>query len=116
MDIVEYTNHEGGTYWSDLRRKNGHEQPYNVKTWYLGNEMDGPWQIGSWEKNPKGYGIFANEASKVMKWIDPRIETAVCASSAPFMAHFPQWEEDVLSECYESVDYISMHHYHIAPE
>lgn len=116
MDIVEYTNHEGGTYWSDLRRKNGHEKPYGVKTWYLGNEMDGPWQIGSWEKNPKGYGIFANEVSKVMKWIDPTIETAVCASSAPFMDHYPQWEEDVLQECYESVDYLSMHHYHSAPE
>ena len=115
MDIVEYTNHEGGSYWSDLRRKNGHEAPYKVKTWYLGNEMDGPWQLGSWEKNPKGYGIFSNEVSKVMKWIDPSIETAVCASSAPFMDHYPEWEQTVLSECYESVDYISMHHYHIAP-
>lgn len=115
MSIIEYTNHEGGTYWSDLRRKNGHENPYNVKTWYLGNEMDGPWQIGSWEKDPRGYGIRVNEISKVMKWIDPRIETVVCASSAPFMAHYPQWEEDVLMECYEAVDYISMHHYHIAP-
>lgn len=116
MDIVEYTNHEGGTYWSDLRRKNGHEKPYGVKTWYLGNEMDGPWQLGSWEKNPKGYGIFSNEVSKVMKWIDPSIETAVCGSSAPFMDHYPQWEEDVLQECFESVDYLSLHHYHSAPE
>ena len=115
MDIVEYTNHEGGTYWSDLRRKNGHEKPYGVKTWYLGNEMDGPWQIGSWDKDPKGYGVKANEASKVMKWIDPTIETAVCGSSAPFMDHFPQWDETVLQECYDSVDYLSVHHYHSAP-
>ncbi len=114
MDIVEYTNHPGGSWWSDERKKNGHEAPYKVKTWYLGNEMDGPWQLGSWEKNPKGYGITCNEVSKVMKWIDPSIETAVCASSAPFMDHYPQWEEDVLTECYETVDYISMHHYHIA--
>lgn len=116
MDIVEYSNHEGGTYWSDLRKKNGHEKPYGVKTWYLGNEMDGPWQLGSWEKNPTGYGTFANEVSKVMKWIDPSIETAVCGSSAPFMDHYPQWEEDVLQQCYNSVDYLSLHHYHIAPE
>lgn len=115
MDLVEYTNHEGGTYWSDLRKKNGHEAPYKVKTFYLGNEMDGPWQLGSWEKDPRGYGIKANELSKALKWIDASIETVVCASSAPFMAHYPQWEEDVLQECYESVDYISMHHYHIAP-
>ena len=114
MEIIEYTNHEGGTYWSDLRKQNGHEKPYKVKTWYLGNEMDGPWQIGSWEKDPRGYGVICNEVSKVMKWIDPSIETAVCASSAPFMDHYPTWEETVLTECYETVDYISMHHYHIA--
>lgn len=115
MDIVEYTNHEGGTYWSDLRRKNGHEKPYGVKMWYLGNEMDGPWQLGSWDKDPRGYGVRCNEVSKAMKWIDESIETAVCASSAPFMDHFPMWEETVLQECYETVDYISMHHYHSAP-
>ncbi len=113
--LVEYTNHEGGSYWSDLRRKNGHEKPYGVKTWYLGNEMDGPWQIGSWEKDPRGYGVRVNEISKAVKWVDGSIETAVCASSAPFMSHYPQWEEDVLQQCYESVDYISMHHYHVAP-
>lgn len=115
ISLVEYTNHEGGTYWSDLRRKNGHDKPYGVKTWYLGNEMDGPWQVGSWEKDPRGYGIRVNEISKAIKWVDGSIETAVCASSAPFMAHYPQWEEDVLQECYEAVDYISMHHYHVAP-
>lgn len=115
MDIVEYTNHEGGTWWSDLRKKNGHEKPYGVKTWYLGNEMDGPWQLGSWEKDPRGYGILCNEVSKAMKWVDASIETAVCASSAPFMDHYPSWEETVLQECYETVDYISMHHYHSAP-
>lgn len=115
ISLVEYTNHEGGTYWSDLRRKNGHEKPYGVKTWYLGNEMDGPWQVGSWEKDPRGYGIRVNEISKAVKWVDGSIETAVCGSSAPFMAHYPQWEEDVLQECYESVDYISLHHYHVAP-
>ena len=116
VSIIEYTNFEGGTYWSDLRKKYGHEKPYGVKTWYLGNEMDGPWQIASWEKNPSGYGILANEVSKAMKWVDGSIETAVCASSSPFLAHYPQWEMDVLQECYEAVDYISLHHYHTAPE
>lgn len=116
ISIVEYTNHEGGTYWSDLRKEYGHEEPYNVKTWYLGNEMDGPWQIASWEKNPKGYGILANEVSKAMKWVDPKIETAVCGSSSPFLAHYPQWDLDVIQECYEAVDLVSIHHYHQAPE
>lgn len=115
MDCVEYTNHAGGTYWSDLRKKNGHEQPYGVKTWCLGNEMDGPWQVGSWEKDPHGYGVLANEASKAMKWIDPKVETIACASSSPFLNHYPDWDMQVLETCYGTVDYLSLHHYHSAP-
>lgn len=115
MDIVEYTNHDGGSYWSDLRRKYGHEKPYGVKTWYLGNEMDGPWQLGSWNNDPFGYGVLCNETSKAMKWIDPTIKTGVCGSSAPFMEHFPEWDEKVLDQCYDTVDYLSVHHYHPAP-
>ncbi len=114
MDLVEYTNHPGGTYWSDLRRKNGHEDPYKVKLYYLGNEMDGPWQLGSWDKDPFGYGVLCNETSKAMKWIDESIETAVCGSSAPFMEHFPDWDERALDQCYDVVDYLSVHHYHSA--
>jgi alpha-L-arabinofuranosidase len=115
ISIIEYTNHEGGSYWSDLRKEYGHEKPYGVKVWYLGNEMDGPWQIASWEKNPRGYGILAHETSKAMKWVDPTIETCACVSSSPFLTTYPQWDLEVLQECYESVDYISMHHYHSAP-
>lgn len=114
LDIVEYTNHEGGTYWSDLRKKNGHEKPYGVKMWYLGNEMDGPWQLGSWDKNPTGYGVLCNETSKAMKWIDASISTGVCGSSALFMEHFPEWDQQVLDQCYDAVDYLSVHHYHSA--
>jgi len=114
MKIIEYTNHEGGTYWSDLRKKNGHEKPYGVKVWYLGNEMDGPWQLASWEKDPKGYGIRVHEVSKAMKFTDGSIETVACVSSSPFQAHYPAWDMAVLEECYEVVDYISLHHYHEA--
>lgn len=114
-DCVEYTNFEGGTYWSDLRKKNGHAKPYGVKTWCLGNEMDGPWQIASWEKNPRGYGVLAHETSKAMKWVDPSIETIACVSSSPFLNHYPDWDLSVLEECYSAVDYISLHHYHSAP-
>lgn len=113
--ITEYTNHEGGTYWSDLRRKYGREAPYGVKVWYLGNEMDGPWQIGSWEQDPKGYGNRANEVSKAMKWVDGSIETAVCVSCSPLICHYPEWDMDVLQQCYDTVDYVSMHYYHAAP-
>ena len=115
MKILEYTNHKGGSYWSDLRRANGHEAPYEVKTWYLGNEMDGPWQIGSWLFNPQGYGVLSNEVSKVMKMMDPTIETVVCGSTSFTMPHYPQWDLDVLKNCYETVDYLSLHYYHSAP-
>ncbi|MBQ4307293.1 MAG: alpha-L-arabinofuranosidase [Lachnospiraceae bacterium] len=111
---VEYTNHEGGTYWSDLRKKNGHDKPYGVKMWYLGNEMDGPWQVASWEKDPKAYGVKANEVSKAIKWVDGTIETAVCVSSSPDVLHYPDWDEKVLRECYNSVDYVSLHMYQSA--
>ncbi len=114
-DCVEYTNHPGGTWWSDLRKKNGHENPYNVRIWCLGNEMDGPWQVASYERNPRDYGILAHEASKAMKFVDPRIETVACVSSSPFLNHYPDWDQQALTECYETVDYISLHHYHSAP-
>jgi alpha-N-arabinofuranosidase len=77
--------------------------------------MDGPWQIASWEKDPRGYGILAHEVSKAMKWVDPTIETVACVSSSPFLHTYPQWDLEVLQECYATVDYISLHHYHAAP-
>jgi len=114
MAITEYTNYPGGTYWSDLRRKNGHEDPYGVKLWYLGNEMDGPWQVASFEKDPVGYGVKAREVSKALKYTDGSVETIACVSSCPFLTHYPDWDRQVLEQCYEVVDYISLHHYHSA--
>lgn len=113
--LVEYSRYEGGTYWSDLRRKYGHPDPYPIRTWYLGNEMDGHWQIGSWEKDPVGFGIRTHEISKVVKWIDNTAET-VFAGTSDHHKHFPEWEMAALEQCYESVDYVSLHHYHTAPE
>ncbi len=70
--LVEYCNHPSGTYWSDLRRSHGYEKPHRIKTWCLGNEMDGPWQIC--RKTAEEYGRIASETVKVMKWVDPDIE------------------------------------------
>lgn len=75
-NLVEYCNHPKGSYWSDLRRSHGYEQPYGIKTWCLGNEMDGPWQIG--HKTADEYGRLAAETAKVMKWVDPSIELVAC--------------------------------------
>jgi alpha-N-arabinofuranosidase len=107
---VEYCNMPGGTQWSDLRRKHGHEAPHDIKLWCLGNEMDGPWQIC--HKTADEYGRIANETAKVMKWADPSIEVVACGSSGRSMETFPEWERVVLEHCYENVDYISLHQYY----
>jgi alpha-N-arabinofuranosidase len=112
---VDYSLNPGGSYWSELRKQYGHRDPYPIKTWCLGNEMDGPWQIASWEKDPRGYGVKAHEIAKIIKWINPSCETVVCGSCSPHTATYPKWDMDVLEECYESVDYVSVHHYYNAP-
>jgi alpha-N-arabinofuranosidase len=112
-NIVEYANHNGSSYWSDLRRKNGAQQPFGIRLWCLGNEMDGPWQIG--QKTAHEYGRAANETAKVMKWVDPSIELVACGSSAYDMPSFGAWELEMLDQCYENVDYVSLHRYYQNP-
>lgn len=109
-NLVEYCNHPEGTYWSDLRKAHGYNEPHNIKTWCLGNEMDGPWQIG--HKTAEEYGRLACEAAKAMKWVDPNIELVACGSSNSRMLTFAQWEATVLDLTYEHVDYISLHTYY----
>ena len=109
-NIVEYCNHEGGSYWSDLRKKNGAEKPFKIKTWCLGNEMDGFWQTGA--KTAEEYGRIAAEAAKLMKWTDDSIELVACGSSSGEMPTFASWEATVLEHTYEYVDYISLHIYY----
>ena len=108
--IVEYCNHPGGTHWSDLRKSHGYSEPHKVKYWCLGNEMDGPWQIG--HKTAEEYGRVACEAAKVMKWVDPSVELVACGSSGRGMPTFPAWEATVLEHTYNHVDFISLHTYY----
>ena len=110
MDILEYCNMDTDTYWANLRREHGYDKPHNIKLWCLGNEMDGPWQIG--HKTAEEYGRLANETANVMKYMDPSIEVVLCGSSSSGMPTFPQWEATVLEHCYENVDYLSMHNYY----
>lgn len=109
-NIVEYCNLKGGSYYSDLRRKHGYDQPHDIKLWCLGNEMDGPWQMG--HKTAQEYGRIAAEAGRIMKFVDPSIELVACGSSALTMDTFGTWEDTVLSECYDQVDYLSLHQYY----
>ncbi|MDR2657881.1 MAG: alpha-N-arabinofuranosidase [Oscillospiraceae bacterium] len=108
--VVEYANHQSGSLYSDMRVKNGAKEPFGIKLWCLGNEMDGPWQIG--HKTAREYGRAANEAAKVMKWVDPSIELVACGSSSLDMPTFGDWELTMLDECYDNVDYVSLHRYY----
>jgi alpha-N-arabinofuranosidase len=108
--LVEYCNHPSGTYLSDLRRANGSAAPYDVRLWCLGNEMDGPWQIG--HKTAYEYGRLANEAAKAMRRVDPTIELSAAGSSHSGMPTFGTWEATVLAETYDMVDYVSLHSYY----
>jgi alpha-L-arabinofuranosidase len=108
--LVEYCNGEAGSQWADMRIANGREKPYGVKLWCLGNEMDGPWQIG--HKDAHEYGKLAAEAGKAMKLVDPSIELVACGSSSMYMDTFGEWERTVLSYTYDIVDHISMHAYY----
>ncbi|SHI77674.1 alpha-N-arabinofuranosidase [Wenxinia saemankumensis] len=108
-EYVEYVTYPGGTYWSDLRKSHGQEKPWDVNMWCLGNEMDGPWQVG--HKEAKEYGRLADETAKALRGLDRNAELIVCGSSNDQMPTYPEWEREVLEECYDNVDYISLHKY-----
>ncbi|HEY1802312.1 MAG TPA: alpha-N-arabinofuranosidase [Terriglobales bacterium] len=107
--LVEYCNVEKGTKWSDLRRKHGYPDPYHVEHWCLGNEMDGPWQIG--HMTAKEYGMKAEDAALQMRAVDPSLKLIACGSSGPQMPTYLEWDREVLEQCYQYVDGLSMHRY-----
>jgi len=107
--LLEYCNHPGGTAWSDLRRRHGHARPHGVRLWCLGNEMDGPWQVG--HKTAHEYGRLASETAKAMRAFDQGLELVACGSSFAGMPTFGAWEETVLELCAGAVDHVSLHAY-----
>lgn len=113
-NLVEYCNSDTDTYYAQMRKSNGFDKPFGIKLWCLGNEMDGPWQICS--KTPYEYGRLACETAKLMKWTDPSIELVACGSAHINMPTFMEWERTVLRECYEHIDYISLHNYYGNPD
>jgi alpha-L-arabinofuranosidase len=108
-NFVEYVNGPTGSHWGDLRKKNGRAEPFDVKLWCLGNEMDGPWQVG--HKTAEEYGRLASETAKTLRAFDKSLELIVCGSSNSDMKTYPEWERIVLEHTYESVDHISLHMY-----
>ncbi|MFC7534891.1 alpha-N-arabinofuranosidase [Actinoplanes sp. GCM10030250] len=109
-ELVEYCNLADGTAAADLRRKHGVARPHDIRLWCLGNEMDGPWQIGS--RTAHEYGRLAAQAGHAMKRVDPTIELVACGSSDGDMPTFGAWEATVLEHTYDQVDYISLHTYY----
>ncbi|MGD8781045.1 MAG: alpha-L-arabinofuranosidase C-terminal domain-containing protein [Ignavibacteria bacterium] len=108
---VEYCNYKKGTYYSDLRIKNGHEKPYNVKIWDLGNEVDGaPWELG--HKNADDYVKIAREAAKAMRSVDNSIKFVASGSSYyESTGQWVEWNRKVLTGLGDMIDYISIHRY-----
>ena len=107
--LVEYCNVEKGTHWSDLRREHGVVEPHHVQHWCLGNEMDGPWQIG--HMSATEYGYKAADAARQMRYVDHSLKLVACGSSGPFMPTYLEWDREVLEQCYDYVDGLSLHRY-----
>ena len=107
--LLEYCNLPTGTYWADKRAANGHPEPYGVKTWCLGNEMDGPWQAG--HVPAAEYALRADQAAKLMRGLDSSIELVACGSSARGMATYLDYDRVTLEYCWNDVHYISAHRY-----
>ncbi|WP_284982970.1 alpha-N-arabinofuranosidase [Arthrobacter sp. efr-133-TYG-118] len=110
LDLLEYSNIRSGTELSDRRASHGRVEPFGIKMWCLGNEMDGPWQLG--HRSADDYGKIASQTAKAMRQLDPSVELVVCGSSSAHMPTFGEWERVVLTHSYEDVDYISCHAYY----
>jgi alpha-N-arabinofuranosidase len=110
LDLLEYTNIGAGSALAGLRAANGTPDPFGVRLWCLGNEMDGPWQLG--HRSADDYGKIASQVAKAMRQLDPGLELVVCGSSSRAMPTFGTWERVVLEHCYEDVDFISCHAYY----
>jgi alpha-L-arabinofuranosidase len=110
LDVVEYANLKAGTRLSDWRVANGHPEPHDIRLWCLGNEMDGPWQLGHGTADE--YGALAAKTARALHQFDPTLELVVCGSSSARMPTFGSWERTVLAHTYDDVDFISCHAYY----
>ncbi|MDQ7879221.1 alpha-N-arabinofuranosidase [Microbacterium sp. QXD-8] len=110
LDVLEYANLRSGTHWAQRRVANGHPEPHGIRMWCLGNEMDGPWQLG--HSTAEEYGRLAAKTASAMRQIDPDLELVVCGSSSAQMPTFGDWERVVLEHTYDDVDFISCHAYY----
>jgi alpha-L-arabinofuranosidase len=106
---VEYCNCPPGSKYANLRAARDRTQPHAVKLWCLGNEMDGPWQLGHGPANQ--YAIRAQQAAKMMKDADRSIEVVACGSCTTGLPTYMEWDRQVLEHMGDLADYISLHRY-----
>ncbi|KAL1672583.1 glycoside hydrolase family 51 protein [Schizophyllum commune] len=104
---VEYCNSSANTYYANLRRNNGHDQPHNVKYWSLGNEVWGPWQVGQMEA--QDYAKKAYQWAKALRLLDPNIKIIACGETG-----YADWDRVVLKKLAPVVDYHSIHIYTVS--
>src|SRR5918996_3734198 len=107
---VEYCNVDKGTKWSELRRSHGYTPPHNVRYWCLGNEMDGPWQMG--HMPAREYGRKARDAARQIRVLDRGLQLIAAGSSNTILPTYLVWDRELLEECYDQVDGISLHNYY----
>lgn len=110
LELVEYCNAEPGIELADRRVANGRHEPWNVRVWCLGNEMDGPWQMG--HKEPEEYARVAEEVGRALKRFDDTLELVACGSSNRGMPTFGTWERVVLDKAFDQVEHVSAHAYY----
>lgn len=105
---VEYCNGTRDTYYANLRRANGHPEPYKVKYWALGNEVWGPWQVEQMTK--EDYAKKAAQWAKALRLLDPSLCLILCGETGT-----SSWDFHVLRECISVVDMHSIHIYTASP-
>ncbi|KAJ7591542.1 glycoside hydrolase family 51 protein [Mycena floridula] len=104
---LEYCNSSSNTHYANLRRQNGHEEPYNVKYWALGNEVWGPWQVGQMES--QDYAKIAYQWAKALRLLDPTIQLISCGETG-----YTDWDRVTLRKLAPVVDFHSIHTYTVS--
>jgi alpha-N-arabinofuranosidase len=110
LDLLEYANIPNGTKLSEWRKENGRHDPFDIRMWCLGNEMDGPWQTG--HMTAEQYGELAFRVASAMRMMDSNLELVACGSSTHEMPTFGKWEQTVLDKTYDVIDFVSCHAYY----
>jgi alpha-N-arabinofuranosidase len=110
LEELEYVNGAPGTALADRRVANGIPEPMGIAMWCIGNEMDGPWQVG--HMNPQEYAAAVDKVAHAMKLAESGLELVACGSSSAHMPTFGEWERTVLTTAYENLDFVSCHAYY----